>query len=126
MKMICVTSALVCLTVAVSDFVWVFRDHLPAPVAPPAAVDPVGDRSLEIAVEVEGIAEANPKNRHLLSALFLTSGSMEVVFALPPHSEWTGALREEVRDEIAAAIERGAMQFQLATLPEDRGAVVQK
>ena len=125
--MICAAFASFCFIVAVSDFVWVIsRDHLPAPVAPPAAVDPVGDRSMEISVEVEGIAEANPENRHLLSALFLSSGSMEIIYTFPPHPEWTEALREEVRDEIAAAIERGAMQFQLIVVPEDRGAVVER
>ena len=132
MRMFYAASALVCLTVAVSDLTWVFTDHPSTPVAPtaavapPAPVDPVGDRSMEIAIEVETVAKANPESRFFLSALFLSSGSMEVVFMLPPHPEWTEALREEVRDEVAAAIERGAIQFQLAVVPEDRGAIVEK
>lgn len=126
--MILAAFASICFFVAVTDFIWVISRESAAPaVSPlPAAVDPIEERSLEIAVEVEGIAKANPENRHLLSAIFGSSGSMEIVFTLPPHPEWTEALREEARDEIAAAIGRGAMQFQLTTMPHDRGAVVER
>ena len=133
MKMILAAFASVCLLVAVTDFLWVISRESAAPVSPAPAVDPIEERSLEIAVEVEGIAEANPENRHLLSALFLTSGSMEIVMALPPHSEWVELsppcgppMRDEIAAEIAAAIGRGAMQFQLTTMPHDRGAVVER
>ena len=134
MKMILAAFASVCFLVAVTDFIWVISRESAAPAVSPApAVDPIEERSLEIAVEVEGIAEANPENRHLLSALFLTSGSMEIVMALPPHSEWVELsppcgppMRDEIAAEIAAAIGRGAMQFQLTTMPHDRGAVVER
>ena len=127
MKMILAAFASICFFVAVTDFIWVISRQSATPAVSPApAVDPIEERSAGIVVEVEGIAKANPENRHLLSALFGSSGSMEIVFALPPHPEWTEALREEARDEIAAAIGRGAMQFQLIVVPEDRGAVVER
>ena len=132
--MISAALASICFFVAVTDFIWVISRESAAPAVSPApAVDPIEERSLEIAVEVEGIAKANPENRHLLSAIFLTSGSMEIVMALPPHSEWVELsppcgppMRDEIAAEIAAAIGRGAMQFQLIAVPEDRGAVVER
>lgn len=77
-----------------------------------------------IAIEAEGVVAQNPTSRHVLSALFLTEGTIQVVFVLPPHADWTQAIREEVVDSIDEAMARGAIQFQIIQIQSSEGTVV--
>lgn len=96
----------------------------PEAITEPAAPDPFESPAQSIATEAEGVVAKMPAHRHVLSALFLTEGTIQVVFVLPPHAEWTQALREEVVDHIDEALARGAVQFQIIQINSSEGTVV--
>lgn len=103
---------------------YVRSKHEIPPKAEPAAQASDPSTSQSIAIEAEGVVARNPTHRHVLSALFLTEGTIQVIFVLPPHAEWTQALREEVTDSIDEAMARGAVQFQIIQIQSSEGTVV--
>lgn len=100
---------------------------IPAPTAaPPAAQeDKVATKAAQIAADIEARTTEVPGRTHVLTTL-AQGGSMQILFTIPAGTEWTQALREELTDTIAAAIEQGAIQFQLITIAGDPGTVVER
>jgi hypothetical protein len=99
----------------------------PAPVeAPPAAQeDKVAAKAAQIAADIEARTTEVPGRTHVLTTLG-QGGSMQILFTIPAGAEWTQALREELTDTIAAAIEQGAIQFQLIAIAGVPGTVVER
>lgn len=98
-----------------------------APVAasPVAQEDKVAAKAAQIAADIEARTTEVPGRTHVLTTL-AQGGSMQILFTIPAGTEWTQALREELTDTIAAAIEQGAIQFQLITIAGGPGTVVER
>lgn len=105
----------------------ILREIAPAPVAaPPAAQeDKVAAKAAQIAADIEARTTEDPGRTHVLTTL-AQGGSMQILFTIPAGAEWTQALREELTDTITAAIEQGAIQFQLIAISGGHGTVVER
>lgn len=89
---------------------------------PPAAID----HSLRICAEIVGVMAGDPETAHVLTCLFAGSGSVEILMRIPAFSDWDTLTETEIQKSISAAINRGAVNFQLITFGEEPGTIANK
>jgi uncharacterized membrane protein YecN with MAPEG domain len=102
---------------------WVGMPQEEPPIPPDSSI--ASDHCNRLVAQMVGVIQSNPDTDHVLIAI-ASSGSTEVITAIPAYSEWTEFMPETITALVQDALDRGVLAFQLIILDPNPGSIATK